>query len=57
MKVIQLHECTPKQYLNPSPTPKNSPLGHQKVKNDPKIESKSKVGIEGIKEDKSFSTT
>ena len=48
---------SPQNSHEPYPNPKNSPLGHQKVKNDPKIESKSKVGIEGIKEDKSFSTT
>ena len=47
----------PKTVIEAYPNPKISPLGHQKVKNDPKIESKSKVGIEGIKEDKSFSTT
>ena len=37
MKVVQLHVYTPKQLSNPKPTPKNSPLGRQKVKNDPKI--------------------
>ena len=47
MKVVQLHEQTPKQCLNSSPTPKNSPLGPQKVKNDPKIKSKSNLRIEG----------
>ena len=38
MKVVQLHEQTPKQLLNPTLTPK-------KVKNDPKIKSKLKVRI------------
>ena len=33
--------------------PKNSPLGPQNVKNDPKIKSKSKVRIEGTIENKS----
>ena len=33
IKVVQLHEQTPKQVWNPIPTP----LGPQKVKNDPKI--------------------
>ena len=36
---------------------KNSPLGPQKVKNDPKIMSKLKVRIEGTIENKSCSTT
>ena len=45
MKVIQLPEQTPKQFLNPFPDPKNSPLGPKKVKNDPKIKSKSKTFI------------
>ena len=36
--------------------PKNSPLG-QKVKNVPKIKSKSNVRIEGHKENESCSTT
>ena len=31
----------------------NSPLGHQKVKNDPKIKSKSNVRTEGNIENKS----
>ena len=57
MKVIQLHEQTPKQVSNPMPTQKNSSLGHQKVKSDPKIKSKSKVRIEGNIENESCSTT
>ena len=36
MKVVQLHEYTPKQVLNPSSTHKK-PVGPQKVKNDPKV--------------------
>ena len=31
MKVVQLYEWTPKQFLNPTLNPKNSPLGPQKV--------------------------
>ena len=42
MKVVD-----PKTALEPYPIPKNSPLGPQKVKSDPKINPKSKVGIEG----------
>ena len=32
MKVVQLHELTPKQFLSPTPTTNNSPLGPQKSK-------------------------
>ena len=35
----------PKTVFEPYPNPKNSPLGPQKVKNDPKIKSKSNVRI------------
>ena len=46
------------QFLSPTLTPKNTQLGPQKVKNDPKIQSKSKVWIEGTSiENKSCSTT
>ena len=48
---------SPKTVIEPYPNPKNSPLGHQKVKNNPKIESKSKVGFEEIIENKSCSIT
>ena len=44
-----------RQFLNPTPNPKNSPLGPQKVKNDPKIESKSNVRIKGNMENESCS--
>ena len=37
IKVVQLHELRPKQFLNIEP--KNSPLGSQTDKNDPKIKS------------------
>ena len=50
MKVVQLHEWKPKKFLSPK-------LGPQKVKNNPKITSKSNVRIEGIKENESCSTT
>ena len=46
MKVVQLHNETSKQFFDPYSNPKNSPLGPQKVKNDPKIKSKSNVRIE-----------
>ena len=35
MKVVQLHELTPKQFLNPAPTPKIAHWG-PKNKKDPK---------------------
>ena len=54
MKVVQLHEYTPRQFLKPFPNPKNSPLGPPKVKNYPKIKSKSNVRIEGNIENKFF---
>ena len=57
MKVFQLHDLTPKQLFNPSPTPKIARLGPQKVKNDPKIEYKSNVRIGRNKENESCSTT
>ena len=72
MKVVQLHNETSKQFLIPTSTPKIahyktvieaysnpkiSPSAPQKVQNDPKIESKSNVRIEGNIENKSCSTT
>ena len=47
----------PKTVFEPYPNPKNSPLGPQKVKKDPKIKSKSKVRIEGTVETETCSTT
>ena len=41
----------------PNPNPKNSPFVWLKVKNDPKIKSKSKVRIERNIENESCSTT
>ena len=46
-KVIALYKETQKQYLNPTPTQKNSQIGPKKVKNHPKIKSKCKVRIKG----------
>ena len=37
----------PKTVFEPYPKPKNSPLGPQKVKNKPKIKSKSNIKIVG----------
>ena len=36
-----------KTVFEPYPNPKNSPLGPPKLKNDPKIKSKSNVRFEG----------
>ena len=47
----------PQNSFEPYPNPKNIPLGPKKVKNDPKTKSKSKVRIEGTKENKMYSTT
>ena len=49
MKVIQLHEWTPKQFLNSKLNPKISHLGHKKTK--------TKVRIKGNIENESYSTT
>ena len=56
MQVVQLHECTPKQFLNPTLNPKK-PIRAQKVKNDPKIKSKLNIRIEANIENESCSTT
>ena len=42
MTVVQLHDGTRKHLFEPHIEPKNSPLGPQKVKNDPKIKSEFK---------------
>ena len=47
----------PKTVFEPFHNPKNSSLGPQKVKNDPKIKPKSNVRIERNKENESCSTT
>ena len=52
MKVVDA-----KTFLKPYHNPKNSPLGPQKVKNNPKIESNSNVRVEGNIENESCSTT
>ena len=46
----------PQNSFEPFPNPKNSLLGPQKVKNYPKIKSRSNVRIEKNKEDESCST-
>ena len=46
MKVVQPHNSDPKTIVKSYSNPKKSPLGPQKVKNDPKIKSKSSVRIE-----------
>ena len=46
MKIVQLHEQTLKQCLNPSQTPKIAHQDKKRGKNVPKIKSKSKVEIE-----------
>ena len=57
MRIVQLYEQTPKQFLNPTPNPKNSPWGPPKVKNDHKIKSKSNLRIEENIENESCLTT
>ena len=57
MKVVQLHEQTPKQFLNPSPTPKIVHQGPKKSKMSPKLGQKSNVRIERNIENESCSTT
>ena len=52
MIVVKIHEWTPQQFVNPTPTPKIVYYG-PKSKKDPKI----KVRIEGIIENESCSTT
>ena len=47
----------PQNSFRTLPQPKNSPLGPQKVKNDPKIKSKSNFRIEWNIENESCSTT
>ena len=56
MTVVQLHVDTKNQLSNPTLT-QNSQLGPQKVKNDPKIKSRSKVKIERNIENESYWTT
>ena len=43
--------------MNPTPTPKNSPCGSQKIKNDPKIKLKSNIRIDKNIQNESFSIT
>ena len=44
MKVVQIHKYTPKQLLNPTPTPKPSNLSPKKTKMTPKL---SQIQISG----------
>ena len=37
MKVVKLHEWTPKQFLSPTLNPKKSPTGPQKFKTTQKL--------------------
>ena len=46
----------PNTVVKPYPNPKNSPLGPRKVKNNPKIKSKSNARIEGNKENENNCT-
>ena len=48
-KVVQLHEQTQKQCLDPSPTPKNSPLGPKKVKLSLKLSRNKILGLKKTK--------
>ena len=48
MKVVKLHEWTPKQFLSPTLNPKSQ--------NNPKFKSKSNVRIEGDKENENYCT-
>ena len=50
MNIVQLYEWTPKQLLSPTPTP-NQPRRAQKIKTN------ANVGIQGIRENESCSTT
>ena len=56
MKVVQITWVNHKTVFEPNPDPKKSPLGAQKVKNYPKIKSKSNIRIEGNLENKSSYT-
>ena len=53
MKVVKLHEWTPKQFLRPTLNTNTAP----KSLNNPKIKSKSNVRIEGNIENESCPTT
>ena len=59
--IIEIKSCSitrvdPKIVFEPYPDPKNSPLGPQKVKNNLKLQSNSKVRIEGSRESERYST-
>ena len=54
--IIENESCS-FELVDPYPNPKNNLLGPQKFKNDPKIQSKSKVKIEGNLKNTSCSTS
>ena len=56
MKVVLTTWVDPKTVVEPYSNRKNSPLGPQKVKNNPKIKLKSNVRIEANIENESCST-
>ena len=56
IKVFPTTWINPKTLFESYPDPKNSLLGPQKVRNDPKIKWKSKVIVEENIENKSYST-
>ena len=56
MKFFSTTLIDPKAVFETYPNLKNSPLGPEKVKNDPKIKSNSKVRIERNIENESCST-
>ena len=49
MKVAQLHEWTPKQFLSPILKPKNIPIGPQKVKTTQKLSQNRMSELKEIK--------
>ena len=55
MKVVEVNEWTPKQFLNPTMSPKIAQVP-KKVQNKPKIKSRSTARIEGNKENKTCCT-
>ena len=49
MKVVQLHEWTPKPFSNPTPNPKIAHLGPKKSKMTPKLSKNQISELEEIK--------
>ena len=54
MKVVQLHEWSPKQFLKPTMNQKIANQHFKKVKNNLNIKSRSNVKIEGNKANNKF---